>query len=1232
MSNTPAESPYREAPTQPNPPRPRRRGVLRALVAASALVVVAGVALRSRRDSGPADDGVPRALLSASGRSVLAPEELPPATPLAPLLDEPDALSLVSPPEGATRVARGAPLVFRFNRPMVRGADVRREVSDPPVTLTPPARGTWRWISRSSLAFEAETSEWDRSHESAIGVRAGVTSISGEALSDDTPRTAVFDGSPRLAASAVVSRVAAGRPLRLPFEGRVDATSLRGQMFAYEQGGGERALTFSLRPAGRDAQGRTLIDLTLARALEPGARVAVAFQPGLHRPWEGSTAPGVVTFDLEPRARVEGFACSATATSASQCSFQDRPGQVVDIAQEFRVFATRPVANATSPGALRVTPALPNLAVSAADQVVTVRGDWAPGQVYELRFGALVDANGQPLLPAPPLAVRSRGLDPAVVVRAGGLVYEPTADAVLPFSAVHTDQGAVVYRPVPRGQEIAALFDRTLVMPTTAGWSRRPIREWAPDARANHWARASLPWRSALDAGDLVLLGFDPDAQDDHGVSASLLQRTDLGVSAQVLPTGVLAWVTSVSGARAVEGAEVVVADSDGNTVGTARADREGLAWIAGAFDPSHGRYAVLARAGEQRAVIAVDGRGAARPGSFGISEEGRSIRDDAAGVIVTDRGAYRPGDRVRARALVRRVRGGGLDALRGGRWRLALHGPDGPVSEQVQRADRWGGLDAEFELPAGATPGDYTLELRAMQESDPLATQGVTVAMFRPPTMRVDVSVARAAVVDQGEVEARVSARLLAGAPLANAAMRWTLTREGAAERPARWDGWTFAPYDAAPRAGTEAEGDATVGADGTATIRARASHAAPTRERARLEVVVRDAAGQETRASETVTTYPADHEVALREGPAWVEGATPLTVEALATDHEGAPVAGKAIAATVYREGWHSYWQWAGGDAEEDGAWRPRRDRSREVAHRCALVSAADPVRCAWTPDRPGTYVIEVASSDAAGRRAVASRRVYVAAPGEHPDRDPPGAPVALTPQRPRWRVGETARLAFECPWPEAEALVTVVRDGVIRRERRHVTAGGATLEVPVTEAMLPNAFVTLTMVRPRTGAPRPIGTPDADAPDLRWGAAELGVDPRAGELHVELQTPQGPQRPETDLPLEVRVTDSDGRPARASVTLWGVDEGTLRLTRYATPDVLAGLRPRRAPAFALEDLRRELASRVAFPALPGASGDGDADGVADGSLVEVRDSFEPTALWAPHLEPTRAASRAP
>ena len=72
-------------------------------------------------------------------------------------------------------------------------------------------------------------------------------------------------------------------------------------------------------------------------------------------------------------------------------------------------------------------------------------------------------------------------------------------------------------------------------------------------------------------------------------------------------------------------------------------------------------------------------------------------------------------------------------------------------------------------------------------------------------------------------------------------------------------------------------------------------------------------------------------------------------------------------------------------------------------------------------------------------------------------------------------------------------------------------------------------------------------------------------------------------------------LKVNDAEGNPVEiAAIVVWqvtdtsralyAVDEATLRVTGYHAPDPLLGLLPRLAPAFAWEDLRRALVSRIA------------------------------------------------
>jgi uncharacterized protein YfaS (alpha-2-macroglobulin family) len=136
--------------------------------------------------------------------------------------------------------------------------------------------------------------------------------------------------------------------------------------------------------------------------------------------------------------------------------------------------------------------------------------------------------------------------------------------------------------------------------------------------------------------------------------------------------------------------------------------------------------------------------------------------------------------------------------------------------------------------------------------------------------------------------------------------------------------------------------------------------------------------------------------------------------------------------------------------------------------------------------------------------------------------------------------------------------EAWLTVERERVIETRRLRITSGATTIKVPITEALVPNAFVSILMVRGRSAAPGPLDDPGR--PTMRVGYATLRVEPAVKRLNVDVKALQPEYRPGDSARVQVNVKDTRDTGQRSEVTLWAVDEGVLALTGYQTPDPLA------------------------------------------------------------------------
>ncbi|MFK8002122.1 MAG: alpha-2-macroglobulin, partial [Polyangiales bacterium] len=1062
---------------------------------------------------------------------------------------------------------------------------------------------------------------WNRNLEAQLGVRADLRSLDGSELLDERERVVVFDGTPH-AVSRGAHRVAAGQPLALYFDNPVSAANLRGDVMAYEVGGGARSLPFTLRSRGReDALFR--VDLVPSRSLEAGSNIGVALAPRWWT-WAGGT-PGVMRFMVQPPPQIEGVGCSADARARSGCSFGAAPGRVVDIESQLGILASEELGDAASTF-FSVSPRLPGarLVRGPSGRVLSLEGEWAPDQVYEVRFGELHAASGAPLQRMGPLAVRSRGRTPSVSVQGGAarLSYELGADPLLHLTGINVRKGALVYRAVaPNELMDAALAPASFLRATHQDDAFTPMVDLIPDARANRPGRGTYRWRDESRSASTAVVGFRA-GESGSSVTPMFLQRTDLAPTVQTLEDGVQVWLTRLSDGSPVDGARVVVraAGQDAEALeGTT--DSDGLVFLPTEDSLLGARLGVAAFKEDDQVALVVEHSRAIGPARLGIYAGGdTSLAGDSIAAVMSDRGAYRPGTTVRASAAIRSTDGSNVAAIAGEEFILRLTSPSqqSPIAEALAQSSEFGFVHAEFELPQTSALGNYVVSVHRPETTDAAEEQlgqtSIRVANFRQPSFRVDAQ-GPALVMTDETPSFTVDASYLFGAPVADAEVEWSLLRRGPARAASEYRGFVFGPVDATVSPRTEHSGSARTGADGRVSFETALVSGAR-RERLTLEVEVRDPTGQSTAAHHDLTLQPAAFEIGLESGDAWVDAGETLELRAVVLDPEGTALAGQNVRGRILREGWHGWWEWHGG---ESSGYRVRRDQRSETVHTCRFESAdasAEAAGCDFVPARPGTYVLEVEAEDGEGRKTIASRRLYVAGPGEYPDRDAPGAPIAVTPQRLSYQVGDTALVAFESPWEGAQALLTVQRDGVLHHQRMEVQSGGNTLEIPIDDTMTPNVYLTLTLLRGRDGEPQASGDPGS--PDLRYGATEISVRPAGQSLEVTIEAATN-AAPGEEVDVEALVSRG-GAAARAEVTLWAVDEGLLRLTDYEPSNLSAGLFPRRSASFSWEDVRRGLVSRI-IPEQWRAGGDGGES--AGGRVLRPDETYpEPVPLWAPGL----------
>lgn len=660
---------------------------------------------------------------------------------------------------------------------------------------------------------------------------------------------------------------------------------------------------------------------------------------------------------------------------------------------------------------------------------------------------------------------------------------------------------------------------------------------------------------------------------------------TDLGLTAVSGEDGMHAFVRSLSGADAVAGASVRLVAVNNEILGETSTDAEGRADFAVGLTRGEGGRApqllvVETQAGDY-AFLDV-GKPAFDLTDRGV--EGRATPGPLDVFATTERGVYRPGEFVYLTALARDSKAQAVTDLP---MTLQVERPDGVIAETALLADQGAGsYFAEVALPGSAMRGSWRMALYADPEDPALASTSFLVEDFEPERLAFEVATPDVPLVPGEITEVSVEARYLYGADAPGLAIE-----ADALIRPlqalAGFPGYVFGRADDSVESQYEPLGVVGATDDQGKAVAEIILPEPPYSTRpmeARLNLRLVDSNGRSIQRSLVRPVLANGLRLGVRPGfddaAQLGQGqAARFDVIAVSPENETVTVSGlnwrlSRIETNYqwYRQG--GVWRWEAVTATRqvaDGTVDTRADASAEVS------ASVD-----W-----GRYLFEIESSgdDAAATSYEFYAGYYYPQAGSD---TPDTLQVAL--DKSAYRAGDTAVLQLE-PQFAGTALVMVVDDAIIDIKSVEVPAGGTSVELPVTEAWGPGAYVTAILYRPSDAAEKRM-------PARALGLAYADVDPGEMQLGVaitaaEISEPRGP--------LEVSLAlDGAGVGEEAYVAVAAVDLGILNITGFATPDPDGWFFGQRQLGVAFRDLYGQLIDPT--QGLPGAmrsGGDGSGGG---------------------------------
>ena len=546
---------------------------------------------------------------------------------------------------------------------------------------------------------------------------------------------------------------------------------------------------------------------------------------------------------------------------------------------------------------------------------------------------------------------------------------------------------------------------------------------------------------------------------------------------------------------------------------------------------------------------------------------------------LYTDRPIYRPGHDVHIRGLVRRDRDRAYSIPTGESVRVRVEDTRGTalLSRDV-RVDEFGGFDADLALPARAPLGGYGVSAQIG------ATSGrawFKVAEYRKPEYAVELKAERDHYRNGDKVAVKVDARYFFGAPVTPAKVRYSVYeswyRSG---RPAFLD---LEDNGEQPEhyGGMVAEGSLHLDANGEGRV--EFTPGPSTHDRSFwVEVEVEDASHR---------VVDANLDVLVTLGDYWIDASTDrwgyapgqaVKVAVTTRTFEGdKPRPSTSVHAVLSRVDYV--------EKTEKGLSTLER-KTADVWSSDGVTNGAGELSFTVTPPTEGSYELHLTSKDERGSKI--SQTLWIFVSGDTGSTCAFGSrDLTVLLDAPRYRPGGTARVVVTSRKANATVLLSV--DGRRIHWYRVLALKGtsASIDLPVEATWFPNVTISAIAVRGK---------------ELLTDDKPLVVEATDRRLKVEIVADKAVYEPGETVHAQVRITDSEGRPVSAELSLGVVDAAIYALAPDATEKIYEffyGLEPSHV--------------RTEYSFAPDYSG-----GRNKEDDPRVRRNFKDTAYWAPAL----------
>ena len=794
-------------------------------------------------------------------------------------------------------------------------------------------------------------------------------------------------------------------------------------------------------------------------------------------------------------------------------------------------------------GYIVITPEIP-FHIEKSYSGINVYADFKPGIKYELEvLKSMPSEEGVILKNAFTKEVVAPDYDSMVKFKVPGMYMSLKGNNTIPVEVMNLDKVEVSIHKVYENNIVYLLnYKTSYSIPRDIGLDVYE-KEIDTAIERNVAKDVLLDMRDILKEDPRGLFFIRVDEPDGYywGGDNKLVLATDIGIMTKKSGSDLLVWLSSLSTTIPVPYTTVKVFTKTNQQILQGTTDENGIIHFKD-VDWSGDKKPYIITASNDYDLSYIElGKCVISETAFDVS--GRPyISSGYEGFVYTDRGVYRPGEKVYIKAI-----------LRDAGWNLPesfpvifeINRPDGRSYEKVNgMLSEFGTVDASIDIVDYALTGAYSINFMLPGDDKVIGSAKFNVEEFLPDRLKVVIDVPDKRFSISDEMPVTIKAEQFFGAAAAGRDVELNCDLKSTEFNPKDFKDYVFTDEGNVFSFKTIRLGEQKTDNDGKAnfTIKIPQGILPPSTLDCTIQAVVKEVGGRAVTSNIKRVIDPYPYYIGIRKAAeGYASSGEPVSFDYAIVSPEGKNIEVPELKIEVSKIIWNNALK-----KDENGRYRYTSEKHEEIIFNDVVSPGASSGRYEYTPKSYGDYIIRLKTGEkdthVAGIKFYCSGYGYTPWAMEKPDK------VELSLDKKAYKEGDVAKLLIKSPF-KGKAIIIVSKDNILSTQTAELTDLAQEVALNINSDFLPNAYCSVTVIRP-------LAKSEEWVAHRAYGIIPITVDNSAYKLNVSIDSPEK-AKPNDDVRINIEVKDSAGNAKEAELSIALVDEGVLQLTGFKVPD---------------------------------------------------------------------------